>query len=155
MASAWMERGPVSSPPRSLTYGVGALLVVLAFVGVGMGLRTAWRESGAPDLGGRTASSVADADTLIAKPIVELPTAPAAANVAENTADATAASDNTADAIDVKTAEAQRVQSTTSKSEPDIDQILASPNERPTAPSRQSGDEAAPPGPPVKSDVPF
>ncbi len=155
MASAWMERGPVSSPPRSVAYGAGALLVVLAFVGVGMGLRAAWRESGAPDLGGRTAASVADADTLIAKPIVELPTPPAASNTAENAADAEAAASNSADAIDVKTAEAQRVQSTTSKSEPDIDQILASPNERPTAPARQPGDEAAPPGQPVKSDVPF
>ena len=37
----------------------------------------------------------------------------------------------------------------------DIDQILASPSERPTAPTKQGGDEAAPPGPPVKSDVPF
>jgi hypothetical protein len=155
MASEWMEQQePVTTPPRSVAYGAGVLLVVLVFVGVGMGLRAAWRESGAPDLGGKTASSIADADTLIAKPIVELPTPPAASNTADNAADATAESDNT-DAIDVKTAEAQRVQSTTSKAAPDIDQILASPTERPTAPARQSTDESAPPGPPVKSDVPF
>ncbi|HEY2481085.1 MAG TPA: hypothetical protein VGI30_02655 [Caulobacteraceae bacterium] len=138
-----------------MAYGAGALLVVLAFVGVGMGLRAAWRESGAPDLGGGTAASVADADTLIAKPIVELPATPAANNTAENAAENAADSDNNADAIDARTAAAQRVQSTTSKSEPDIDQILASPTEKPTAPSKSSSDEAAPPGPPVKSDVPF
>jgi hypothetical protein len=153
MVSAWTGNGPVSVPPRSLAFGVGGALVLLAFVGVGLGLRAAWRESGAPDIGGATSASVGDADTMIAKPIVVLPTPAAATNAADNTA--SEAADNTADAIDVKTAEAQRIQSATAKSNPDIDQILASPSEKPTTPSKQGGDEAAPPGPPVKSDVPF
>jgi hypothetical protein len=152
MVSAWTENGPVSVPPRPLAFGVGGALVLLAFVGVGLGLKAAWRESGAPDLGA-TSASVGDADTLVAKPIVQLPT-PLAASNADNAA-ADAAADNSADAIDVKTAEAQRVQSATAKAAPDIDQILASPSEKPTAPIKQGGDEAAPPGPPVKSDVPF
>jgi len=154
MVSAWTGNGPVSVPPRPLAFGVGGALVLLAFVGVGLGLRAAWRESGAPDLGGATSASAGDADTLVAKPIVVLPTPAAAANAADNAA-AEAAADNNADAIDVRTAEAQRIQSTTAKAAPDIDQILASPSERPTSPSKQGGDEAAPPGPPVKSDVPF
>jgi len=153
MVSAWTGDGPVSVPPRPLAFGVGGALVLLAFVGVGLGLKAAWRESGAPDLGGATSGSVGDADTLVAKPIVVLPT-PVATNAADNAA-ADAAADNNADAIDVRTAEAQRVQSATAKSAPDIDQILASPTERPTSPTKQGGDEAAPPGPPVKSDVPF
>jgi len=152
MVSAWTGNGPVSVPPRSLAFGVGGTLVLLAFVGVGLGLRAAWRESGAPDIGA-TSASVGDADTMVAKPIVVLPTPAAATNAADNAAGDTA--DNNADAIDLKTAEAQRIQSATAKSNPDIDQILASPSEKPTTPTKQGGDEAAPPGPPVKSDVPF
>lgn len=155
MASGWMEHGPVSVPPRSLAYGVGAALVLMAFVGVGMGLRAAWRESGAPDLAGAAADSGDTADTLVAKPIVDLPPAPAASNAAENQTVDEAAASNKADAIEERTAEAQQVQATTSKSGPDIDQILTSPTERPTAPAKSGANEAAPPGPPVKSDVPF
>lgn len=151
MVSAWKEDGPVSTPPRSLAYGAGAALVVLAFVGVGMGMRAAWRESNAPDLGG---TSVADAgDVALARPIVQLPPPPVAANAADNAADNTA--DEKTDAIQMRTAEAQQVQSTASKSGQDIDQILTSPTERPPGSSKSGADESAPPGPPVKSDVPF
>jgi hypothetical protein len=154
MASAWIENGPVSLPPRSLAYGVGAALFLLAFVGVGLGLRAAWRESGAPGLAGDSSQSADSADTLIAKPIVELPPPPVA-NEADNEATTDVKEDDSkADAIQEKTAEAQQVQATASKSGGDIDKILASPTEKPTAPAKPVTDET-PPGPPVKSDVPF
>jgi len=154
MASAWTGDGPVTVPPRGLAYGIGGAMVLLAFVGAGMGLRAAWKDTGAPDLGGAAASSADSADTLTAKPIVELP---AAANVAANTADNTSdASDDTSAAdLQAKTAEAQQVQSTASKQGGDIDKILASPAEKPPAPTKPTTDEAPPAGPPVKSDVPF
>lgn len=155
MASAWTGSGPVSTPPRGLAYGAGAALVLSAFVGLGLGVKAAWRESSAPQLGA-AADSVDSADTLVAKPIVELPaiTAPAN-NTAEADASESAAAENRSEAIQEKTAEAQQVQATTSRSGRDIDTILASPTEKPTAPSKSATVEPAPPGPPVKSDVPF
>jgi hypothetical protein len=155
MASAWTGDGPVSVPPRGLAYGIGGALLLLAFVGAGLGIRAAWKDTGASDLGGAAAASADSADTLTAKPIVELP---AAANTAANTADNTSdASDNSGDSdIQQKTAEAQQVQSNAAKQGADIDKILASPTEKPPAPGKQATDEAPPPpGPPVKSDVPF
>src|SRR5258708_3415773 len=140
MASAWIENGPISLPPRSLAYGAGLALALLAVVGVGLGLRAAWRGADAPDLGG--AAQTADADTLTAKPIVELPppvTAPDAA---------------TADALPQQTAAAQAVQAKAAKPSGNIDDILTSASEKPPAPARPPADEA-PPGAPVKSDVPF
>ncbi len=151
MTSAWTENGPVSLPPRSLVYGAGALLCVLALVGVGMGLRAAWKQTGLPELSGE-ASTGGDADTLIAKPIVELPAPPT--NAAAADASAEAANKTTADELAQKTAEAQAIQAKASKPGRDIDQILASPTEKPTAPTKPPADEA-PPAPPVKSDVPF
>jgi hypothetical protein len=154
MVQAWTENGPVSVPPKSLAYGVGVALVLMAFVGVGLGMRAAWKESALP--GVETPGAGDTADTLVATPIVQLPTPPAAAN---NTAEAdqgeASDADNKVASIDERTAEAQRVQAATAKSQPDIDTILASPTEKPTAPVKGAGDEAAPPGPPVKSDVPF
>ena len=155
MASAWTGHGPVTVPPRGLAYGIGAALMLLAFVGAGMGIRAAWKDTGAPELGGAAATSADSADTLTAKPIVELP---AAANVAANTADnsSDAADDSGAGDLQAKTAEAQQVQSTASKQGADIDKILASPSEKPPGASKPTTDEAPPPpGPPVKSDVPF
>ncbi|MGH7025015.1 MAG: hypothetical protein ACREEB_15695 [Caulobacteraceae bacterium] len=155
MASAWTENGPISLPPRSVAFGVGGALVLLAFVGIGLGLKAAWKDTGAPDLNGATTAGADSADTLTAKPIVELPAPPAASNTAENTADEASARNGTDD-IEQKAAEAQQVQSTASKSGADIDQILASPTEKPTAPAKPTTIEAPPPpGPPVKSDVPF
>jgi hypothetical protein len=152
MASAWTENGPVSLPPKSLALGVAGALVVLAFVGVGLGMRASWRENGAPDLTGAASASGDDADTLTAKPIVDLPPPPVAAATNEVAADAK--DEDKADAIQEKTAEAQQIQATPSKSGGDIDTILTSPTEKPPAPAKPTADEA-PPGPPVKSDVPF
>lgn len=152
MASAWIENGPISLPPRALALGVGAALCLLAAVGVGLGIRASWRDNGAPDLSGSASASADSGDTLIAKPIVDLPPPPVADTTNQVTADA--ADDTKADAIQEKTAEAQQVQATASKSGGDIDQILTSPTEKPTAPAKPSADET-PPGPPVKSDVPF
>jgi hypothetical protein len=155
MASAWTGSGPVTVPPRGLAYGIGGALLLLAFVGAGMGIRAAWKDTGAPELGGAAATSADSADTLTAKPIVELP---AAANVASNSSDNTAdgSDDSSAGDLQAKTAEAQQVQSTASKQGADIDKILASPTEKPPAASKPTTDEAPPPpGPPVKSDVPF
>ena len=152
MVSVWTGQEPVSTPPKNLAYGAGALLIVLAFVGVGLGYKASLRGGGS-DSSGEIASAD-DSGALIAKPIVTLPAAPAASNTADNTADEADNSDK-GTAIEVKTAEAQRVQAATAKSGPDIDQILTSPSEKPTAPAKGAGDEAAPPGPPVKSDVPF
>jgi hypothetical protein len=153
MVSVWTGQEPVSTPPKNLAYGAGAALIVLAFVGVGLGYKASLRGGGS-DSSGQVASAD-DSGALIAKPIVQLPTAPAASNTADNAADAEADNSDKGTAIEVKTAEAQRVQAATAKSGPDIDQILTSPSERPTAPAKGAGDEAAPPGPPVKSDVPF
>jgi hypothetical protein len=153
MASSWTDHGPIALPPRPLALGIGAALVLLAFVGTGLGLRAAWKDTGTPDLGGVADDAAGSADTLTAKPIVDLPAPPPASNTADNTS-ASDESDNS-DAIQERTAEAQQVQSNAGKSTADIDKILASPTERPTAPAKSTSDEAAPPGPPVKSDVPF
>lgn len=154
MASSWTEHGPIALPPRPLAFGMGAALVLLAFVGVGLGVRAAWKDTGAPDLGGAAADSADSADTLTAKPIVELPAPPPASNTVDNAA--VADEGDNSDAIQEKTAEAQQVQSNAAKSGADIDQILASPTEKPTAPAKTGATEAPPPpGPPVKSDVPF
>ncbi|HEY7851721.1 MAG TPA: hypothetical protein VIB82_02025 [Caulobacteraceae bacterium] len=152
MASAWTENGPISLPPRSLAYGVGAALCLLACVGVGLGIRAAWKENGAPDLTGAASASADSADTLIAKPIVDLPPPPVAD--ASNQVTADTKDESKADAIQQRTAEAQQVQATASKSGGDIDQILTSPSEKPPATTKPTTDET-PPGPPVKSDVPF
>ncbi|HEY7901519.1 MAG TPA: hypothetical protein VIC25_10065 [Caulobacteraceae bacterium] len=154
MASAWTGNGPITLPPKALAITVAGALVVLAFVGVGMGMRAAWRDNGAPDLGGVETTGTDTAGTVTATPIVELPAV--AAPAASNTVAADASADNSADQIDQKTAEAQQVQSTAARSGGDIDKILASPTEKPPAPSKSTAVEAPPPpGPPVKSDVPF
>jgi len=156
MASAWIENGPVSLPPRSLAYGAGFALVLLAAAGVGLGMRAAWRDMGAPGAGGDQTDKVDGSDTLIARPIVELPSPVVGPDDAKNSveADAKAAADAKADALAAKTAAAQAVQSKTSKSEADIDDIMTSASEKPLAPAKPATDEA-PPTAPVKSDVPF
>ncbi len=157
MASAWSGDDPVSSPPRSLVFVAGAAIVMMAFAGVGMGLRAAWRapsEPGSASEVGR--NTTADGD-LVAHPIVELPP-PVAAPVADKNDDA--AADAAADAesanasIASKAAAAQALQAKTANSSGNIDDILTSPQEKPPAPIRAPADEA-PPNAPVKSDVPF
>jgi len=152
MAYSWTENGPVSLPPRSIAYGVGALLLVLAVAGVGLGYRAALRQSGAPGLDDASAS--ADG-TLIAKPIVDLPPAVTAPEPAKDDKKADADADKAkADALARQLAAAQAIQAKPSKTAGDIDDILTSPSEKPPAPAK-APDEAPPPGPPVKSDVPF
>lgn len=155
MTSAWTENGPVSLPPRSLAYGAGALLVALAIAGVALGLRAAWREAGAPDLGAPAASASGD-DTLIAKPIVAPPppVAEPEPTQEETPSDQAAADQTKADAIAAKTAAAQEIQAQPSKPAGDIDDILTSASEKPPAPAKAAPEEA-PPGAPVKTDVPF
>ncbi len=154
MTNAWTENGPVSLPPRSLAYGAGALLVVLAIAGVALGLRAAWREAGAPDLGAPAASASGD-DTLTAKPIVDLPPPVAAAEPAKDETKPDQAADRTkADAIAAKTAAAQEIQAQPSKPAGNIDDILTSASEKPATAAKPAADEA-PPGAPVKTDVPF
>jgi hypothetical protein len=154
MASGWIGNGPVSLPPRSLAYGVGFALILLAAAGVGLGLRASWREAGAPELGGGEAGDAAGSDTLTAKPIVELPPPVAAADNSASNADADAVEDAKADALAAKTEAAQAVQAKPSKTGADIDDILTSTSEKPPAPAKPATDEA-PPSAPVKSDVPF
>lgn len=157
MATAWIENGPVSLPPRPLAYGAGALVFILALVGVALGMRAAWREAGAPDLGGGRAQSAAGDDTLIAKPIVEPPPpapAPEPAKDEEKT-DAASAGKQKADTLAAQTAAAQAIQAKPSKPAGSIDDILTSASEKPPAPVKPAADETPPPGPPVKSDVPF
>jgi hypothetical protein len=119
-----------------------------------LGLRAAWHDSGAPDLGAAV-DSAADQSLLTAKPIVETP--PPVAPV-ENTAakdEAADADQAKADALAAKEAAAQEIQAKTSKPAGDIDDILASPTEKPPAAVKPSTDEAPPSSAPVKTDVPF
>ncbi len=155
MASHWIENGPVSLPPKSLAYGVAVALCLVAVAGVGLGLRAAWRDIDAPAAAGGNALSADGADVLAARPIVELPPPVTAPEAAKNAvADADDDDDAKAEALAAKTAAAQALQSKTSKAAGDIDDILASPSEKPPAPAKPAADEA-PPHAPVRSDVPF
>jgi len=149
VTQAWTPDGPISLPPRALAYGAGAVIAFMAVVGIGLGFNASLRQSGAPGLEGSGQAASADG-TPIAKPIVELPPAVVAENDVQADNTAANAVDAEGDKIDAQTAAAQAVQSKPSKSAGDIDQILASPSEKPPAPVK-APDEA----PPVKSDVPF
>jgi hypothetical protein len=156
MSNTWTANGPVSLPPRWLAYTAGAIVMALAVVGVGMGVRAAFRDGGAPDLGGPS-DSAADRSTLVAAPIVQAPPPVAAPDTSadadkQDDADAEQAK---ADALAAKAAMAQEIQAKPSKPDGDIDDILASPSEKPPAPVKPAADEAPPPGAPVKTDVPF
>ncbi len=154
MARAWSENGPVSLPPRWLAYTAGAAVASLAVLGVAMGMRAAWHDSGAPDLG-VAADNTPEQSVLMAKPIVETP--PPVAPTEDTTAksDAADADQAKADALAAKEAAAQEIQAKTSKPAGSIDDILASPTEKPPAAVKPSTDEAPPPSAPVKTDVPF
>jgi hypothetical protein len=147
MTSAWIDNGPISLPRRPLAYGAGMVVVVFAVLGVGMGFEAASRREEAP---GAASGQAAKDDAIVAKPIVDL-APPAAAPPANKVA--ADDSDKDDDDLAAKTAEAQAIQAKTSKSG-DIDEVLASPTEKPPAPVKPATDEAAP-GAPVKSDVPF
>jgi len=156
MSNTWTTNGPVSLPPRWLAYTAGAVVMALAIVGVGMGVRAAFRDGGAPDLGG-VSDGAADNSTLVAAPIVQAPppvAAPDSSADADKQDDADA-DQAKADALATKAAMAQEIQAKPSKPAGDIDDILASPNERPPAPVKPGADEAPPSSAPVKTDVPF
>ncbi len=156
MASAWTRNGPISLPPRSLAYGAGVLLFGLAVLGITLGWRAAWREDGGPEVAGSKGQSADGAQTIVAGPIVDLPTPPANADAAvdEGKPDAAAAQESRSQQLAAQTAAAQAVQAKAAKPAGDIDQILTSASEKPAAPVKPATDETAP-GAPVKSDVPF
>jgi hypothetical protein len=154
MASAWIENGPISLPSRSLAYGAGIAVAVFAIVGAGLGFQASIRRAAAPDLDSAANPGAVKDDALLAKPIVDL-TPPAAAPETANN-DTSDADDEAAkaEALAAKTAEAQAIQAKASKAGGNIDDVLASPSEKPPAPVKGPADEA-PPGTPVKTDVPF
>lgn len=148
--ASWTGRGPISLPPRPLAYGAGGLVVVAAVAALALGFRASIRQPGAPGAINQTA--VDDADTLTARPIVELPPPVPEAETAAKDADSSDAAD--AKALASQTAEAQAIQAKSSKPGGDIDAIMTSPTEKPPSPVKAPADET-PPGAPVKSDVPF
>jgi hypothetical protein len=154
MASAWTENGPISLPSRFLAHAAGATLVLLAILGVGMGFQASVRRASAPDLENAAGERGKD-DALIAKPIVDLAPPVSAPDAAHNDADSGDDEDAAkADALAAQTAAAQAIQAKAAKGGGNIDDVLASPTEKPPAAVRGPADEA-PPGTPVRSDVPF
>jgi hypothetical protein len=153
MTNTWTDNGPVSLPPRWLAYSAGAVVLALAIVGVGLGLRAAWRDAGAPDIGG-PADNGAGSATLVARPIVQAPPPVVAPDADADQAkqDAADAEQAKADALAAKAAAAQAIQAKPAAPTGDIDDILASPSEKPPPPAKPAADEAPPP---VKTDVPF
>ena|SRR5579859_474513 len=153
MANAWTDNGPISLPSRPLAYGAGLAVMLFAVLGVGAGFEAAFHRSGGPELDAAAEAGAKD-DALIAKPIVDLapPTpAPEAAKDTSDDADAEAAK---ADALAAQTAAAQAIQAKPANAGGNIDEVLASPTEKPPTTTTKGADEA-PPGAPVKSDVPF
>jgi hypothetical protein len=152
LATGWINDGPVSLPPRALAYGVGAILFLIAAAGIGLG----WRAASRPPSGPTDANAVAaaDANTLTARPLVDI-TPPAAARVAADDKSESGDADS-AKAADLaaQTAKAQALQAKPNGAPGDIDTIMTSATEKPLAPAKKGPDEAPPPTP-VKSDVPF
>jgi hypothetical protein len=153
MANAWTENGPISLPPRSMAYGAGLAVVLFAALGMGLGLEAAVRRGAGPDLDTAADTGPKD-DALIAKPIVDMTPPAAAPAAAKNADDESDDEDAKSEALAEKTAEAQAIQAKASRAGANIDDVLASPTERPPAPVKTPTDEA-PPGAPVKTDVPF
>jgi hypothetical protein len=91
-------------------------------------------------------------DALTARPIVDL--APPTAAPTEGKDDGGDDEADKADALAAQTAAAQAIQAKPSASGGNIDDVLASPTEKPPSGAKGGADEA-PPGTPVKSDVPF
>jgi hypothetical protein len=152
LATGWINNGPVSLPPRALAYSVGALLFLIAAAGAGLGWRAASRPPSGP--ADPNAVAAADANTLTARPLVDI-TPPAAAKVAaddksySSDADAAKAAD-----LAAQTAKAQALQAKPTGAPGDIDTIMTSASEKPLGPAKKGPDEAPPPTP-AKSDVPF
>jgi hypothetical protein len=153
MASAWTENGPISLPSRSLAYGAGLAVVLFAILGVGAGFEAAFRRSAEPGLGAASDAGAKD-DALTAKPIVDLAPPTPAPEAAKDDADDADADQAKADALAAQTAAAQAIQAKPANGVGNIDEVLTSPTEKPPATASKGADEA-PPGTPVKSDVPF
>ncbi len=151
MARIWNDDGPVALPSRTLAYGAGLLVVVFALAGGGLGFQAAFRRIAAPGPGTASGQKAGD-DALIARPIVDL--APPSAAPSEQKAADDDDDDAKADALAAQTAAAQAIQAKTSAAGGNIDDVLASPGEKPPAPTKAPADET-PPGAPVKTDVPF
>ncbi len=154
MSNAWTDHGPISLPSRPLAYGAGFVVVVFAVAGLALGFQTALRKVTASELASGAGQGAGKDDAILARPIVDLTPAtgkPAAPKDDGDNADADA---DKADALASETAAAQAIQSKPSKSGANIDDVLTSPTEKPPAPAKAATDEA-PPGTPVKSDVPF
>lgn len=154
MPGAWTDNGPISLPSRPLAYGAGLAIVLLAFAGASLGLQASLRKAAAPGLEAAAGSAAGKDDALIAKPIVDLaPPAPPPNEAGDPQADAENDAAK-ADALAAQTAQAQSIQAKPSKPGDSIDDVLASPSEKPAAPGKGPAEDA-PPGAPVKSDVPF
>lgn len=151
MASAWVGDGPIALPSRGIVYGAGVAVALFAMLGVGLGFQAAWRKSAAPDLDAASSAGAGKDDALTARPIVDLAPPTAAPDTAKDAADDEA---DKADALAAQTAAAQAIQAKTAKDGGSIDDVLTSPTEKPPAVTKGAADEA-PPGVPVKSDVPF
>ena len=157
MANTWINNGPVSLPPRSLAYAAGAMIVAMAFIGVGTGFRAAWRAPSEPRSTLESNRGATADGELIAHPIIEMPPASTASTsdkADDAAADAAVDAEVANESIASKTAAAQAVQSKPSSPSGNIDDILTSPQEKPPVPVK-SAPEEAPPMAPVKSDVPF
>jgi hypothetical protein len=127
-------------------------VVLFAVLGVGAGFEAAARRSAGPELDAASGAGAKD-DALVAKPIVDLaPPTPAPEAAKDDSADAADASK--ADDLAAQTAAAQAIQAKPANAGGDIDQVLTSPTEKPPSTTAKGADEA-PPGAPVKSDVPF
>jgi hypothetical protein len=152
MADGWVERAGVAVPPRSLAYGAGLAILALAVAAGALGFSTALRREVAPEIA--SAARTGATGEIAAKPIVEIaPPTPAAQ--AKDDADDDKANDAAkAQALAAQTAAAQALQAKGS-GKGDIDDIMASPTEKPPAPVKNPGEEAPPATAPVKSDVPY
>ena len=153
MASAWTENGPISLPSRPVAYAAGLAVMLFAVLGLGAGFEAAFRRSTGPELEAASGSGAKD-DALVAKPIVDLAPPAPAPEASKDDADDKDADADKADALAAQTAAAQAIQAKPANPAGDIDAVLTSPTEKPPATQGKGVDEA-PPGAPVKSDVPF
>ncbi len=144
----WTDHGPISLPPRTAVYGAALIIAVAGLAGVGVGFRASLREAGRPGLAG--AVSQPDDQAVLARPIVDIPSVEQQAAAANTASNAAAGEEAASNELAAKTAALQAAQSQPSQGGDNIDQMMASPTEKPQAPAKPILDEAPP-----KSDVPF
>jgi hypothetical protein len=128
-------------------------IIVAGLAGLGLGFSAGWR-GGAQTTRGSIDQNQDIDQAVDAKPLVTLiaPTAPPPVNTVAQTQTDDSGDDGDSNDIAAKTAAAQAVQSKPAEKPANIDDILASPSEKPQAPAKPTTDEQAPP---AKSDVPF